>query len=49
MTFGGWFMLITSVGSVVTLFVWCLYKVITIPEETDHIHGFNETRPDAED
>jgi hypothetical protein len=46
MTFGGWFMLIVSVGSVATLFIWCLYKVLTIPEETEHIHGFSESKPE---
>jgi hypothetical protein len=41
MTIGGWFMLIISVTTVCTLFTWCIYKVMTIPEETDHLHGFN--------
>jgi hypothetical protein len=29
MTTGGWITMILSVGSVTTLFVWCLYKVLT--------------------
>jgi len=34
MTTGGWINLILSVGSVTTLFAWCLYKVLTHnPEE----------------
>jgi len=48
MTFGGWIMLITSIGSVAGLFIWCIYKVLTIPEETEHIHGFEQETPDAE-
>lgn len=49
MTIGGWIMLILSVGAVTALFAWCLYKVLTIPEETEHIHGFDEPTPDMEE
>jgi hypothetical protein len=45
MTIGGWIMLILSVGSAVSLFVWCIYKVMTIPEETEHLRNFNEPDP----
>lgn len=48
MTAGGWFMLIISVSAVVTLFTWCIYKVLTIPEETEHLHGFRETTDEFE-
>lgn len=48
MTLGGWIMLIASIGSVAGLFAWCVYKVLTIPEETEHIHGFEQETPDAE-
>ena len=46
MTLGGWIMLITSVSAVTTLFIWCIYMVITLPEETEHLHGFRENEPD---
>lgn len=46
MTLGGWIMLIASVGSVATLFIWCIVKVLTIPDETKHVHGWHETTPD---
>lgn len=39
MTVGGWFVMTLSVGGVVALFLWCLWKVITTPRETDHLHG----------
>lgn len=41
-------MLILSVGSVTTLFTWCVYKVLSTPDETDHMHGFNEATPDVD-
>lgn len=38
---GGWIMMILSVGTVVSLFGWCLFRVLTLaPEEAeDHLHG----------
>ena len=49
MTYGGWIMLILSIGSVTSLFVWCIYQVLTIPQETEHVHGFEQETPDIED
>jgi hypothetical protein len=49
MTIGGWIMLITSIGSVSGLFAWCIYKVLTIPRETEHVHGFEQQTPDVEE
>lgn len=51
MTGGGWLILILSVGSVVSLFLWCIYKVLTTPHESEKIHGFEFKTPDekAED
>lgn len=48
MTIGGWIMLIASIGLVTGLFIWCIYKVLSTPEETEHIHGFEQEPPDAE-
>ena len=38
---GGWIMMILSVGSVVSLFVWCLWRVLArSPADTpEHLHG----------
>jgi len=38
---GGWFMMILSVGTVVCLFGWCLYRVLTLaPQDLEeHLHG----------
>jgi hypothetical protein len=47
MTLGGWIIMIISVGTVSTLFSWCLYKVLTTPEEKKRIHGFEIETPDV--
>ena len=38
---GGWIMMCLSVGAVVCLFFWCLYRVMTLApaEDVDHLHG----------
>ncbi|WP_309380387.1 hypothetical protein [Cerasicoccus frondis] len=41
MTAGGWLFMIVSVGGVIALFSWCMWKVMTTPGESEHIHGFN--------
>jgi hypothetical protein len=38
-----------SVGSVLALFAWCIWKVVTTPEETEHLHGFDFETPDQTD
>jgi hypothetical protein len=48
MTTAGWLIMILSVGSVSTLLTWCIFKVMTTPEETDRVHGFEQETPDAE-
>jgi len=48
MTPGGWITMILSVGSVVSLFVWCIVKVATSPKEPDAMHGFEFETPDEE-
>lgn len=40
--------MLISVGTVTALLVWCVYKVLTIPKETEHIHGFEQETPDKE-
>jgi hypothetical protein len=46
MTLSGWIIMILSVGTVTLLLTWCVYKVLTIPEETEHLHGFEQETPD---
>ena len=40
--------MLLSVGSVSMLLIWCIYKVLTIPEETKHMHGFEQEPPDTQ-
>lgn len=46
MNTAGWIVMTVSVGTVVGLFTWCIYKVLSIPEETEHLHGFEQETPD---
>ena len=48
MNLSGWLVMLFSIGSVVSLFTWCIYKVLTIPKETEHVHGFEQEPPDIE-
>ncbi len=47
MTLGGWIIMILSVGSVTALFTWCVVKVLTTPDESEKIHGFEIEPPDV--
>lgn len=49
MSLWGWIVMGLSVGSVSVLFAWCLYKVLSTPGETEHIHGFDPDTPDQHD
>lgn len=46
MTLGGWIIMLVSTLGVTSLFLWCLYMVLTLPEETDKVHGFEMETPD---
>ena len=46
MTAGGWIIMLISVGGVSGLFAWCIYKVLTTPGETEHVHGVEFETPD---
>lgn len=40
MTLGGWITFLVSTISVASLFVWCMYKVLTAkPQQNDDISG----------
>ena len=39
MSAGGWIIMILSVGFVTVLFVWCIYKVLTTPDASQHLHS----------
>ena len=39
MTLGGWIAMILSVGGVTALSAWCVWKVLTTPGSTEHLHS----------
>lgn len=49
MNTSGWIIMLLSVGTVSILFAWCIYKVLTTPGETEHIHGFEIETPDEKE
>ena len=50
MTLGGWIVMLAAVGGVTALLSWCIYKVISIPGSTEHIHSQADIEtPDIED
>jgi len=42
MTIGGWITMILSVGFVVSLFVWCIVRVISSKGPVDSLHGLED-------
>jgi hypothetical protein len=46
MTTSGLLVMLLSVGTVVVLFAWCVYKVLTTPNETEKIHSLEFETPD---
>lgn len=39
MTLGGWIIMTLSVGFVTALLAWSLWKVLTTPGSTEHLHS----------
>lgn len=37
-----------SVGTVVTLFSWCIFKVLTTPQEGENLHAVDLHTPDMD-
>lgn len=49
MTTSGLIIMLLSVGTVVSLFGWCLYKVLSQPAEVEeHMHGVDLHTPDMD-
>ncbi len=48
MTTSGLIVMLLSVGIVVSLFSWCIWKVLTTPHETEKIHGVDFHTPDMD-
>lgn len=42
MTVGGWITMLLSVGFVVTLFIWCISRVLSRKKPPGQIHGIED-------
>jgi hypothetical protein len=42
MTTGGWITMTLSVGFVLSLFGWCIFKVLTSKGSSDSLHGLDD-------
>lgn len=50
MTPGGWIVMTLSVGGVVSLLGWCIFKVLTTPGSEAHVHSqIDIETPDVRD
>jgi len=48
MTTAGLIVMLLSVAVVTFLFGWCIWKVLTTPNETEKIHGVEFETPDID-
>jgi hypothetical protein len=39
MTLAGWIMMTIVVGTMTTLLIWCVWKVVTTPGSREHVHS----------
>lgn len=46
MTMGGWIIMGISIGGVLTLFSWCISRILRSSGESEHLHGFEVEPPD---
>lgn len=47
MNIAGWIVMLVSIGTVSILFFWSIYKVISTPGESEHLHAFEQETPDT--
>ena len=45
MTLEGWLMMIIAVGGVSVFLGWCVYKIVSTPEATEHVHSQADIEP----
>lgn len=46
MTTAGTLIMLLSVGTVTILFGWCIFKVMTTPDASTHVHAVELDTPD---
>lgn len=39
MTAAGWIVMFVGVGGMTGLLLWCVYKIVSTPESTQHLHS----------
>ena len=49
MTLGGWITMLISVGTVLSLFTFCLVKVLRENNPSEHLHGLDIDTHDTDD
>jgi hypothetical protein len=50
MTWGGWIIMLASVGGTTVFFIWCIRRVLREPDATHKIHGqIDIETPDRKD
>jgi multisubunit Na+/H+ antiporter MnhF subunit len=42
MTLGGWITLVLSVGFVISLFAWCITRILMGKQSVDRLHGLED-------
>lgn len=45
MTIIGWAIMLISVIGMTTLFAWCIRKVLSLPDASEHIHSQSDIDP----
>jgi hypothetical protein len=45
MTIGGWIMMVVAVGGVSSLLCWCVYKIVSTPGSSEHLHSQADIEP----
>jgi hypothetical protein len=45
MTLSGWIIMILAVAGMTGLLAWCVYKVVSTPGSSEHIHAQSDINP----
>ena len=49
MTAGGWIVMVLAVAGISGFLSWCVYKIVSTPEATEHLHSQADIHPPDED
>ena len=45
MSIGGWIIMTLAVSGITSLLAWCIYKVVSTPGSSEHIHAQTDIDP----